>query len=87
MGCHFLPVIRTTTGDAYNNCAEHYRGGWWYSDCYDSNLNGKYYEQGKHINFFKRNGIHWNSINNHASLKFVEMSVRPADDSTIQNSV
>nr|XP_022343597.1 ficolin-1-like [Crassostrea virginica]XP_022343598.1 ficolin-1-like [Crassostrea virginica] len=71
----------------YNNCARHYRGGWWYSDCYDSNLNGQYYPQGKHIDFFHRDGIHWNSINEHSSLKFVEMSVRPADDISSENTV
>lgn len=71
----------------YNNCARHYRGGWWYSDCYDSNLNGQYYPQGKHINFFNRDGIHWNSINMSSSLKFVEMSVRPADDTSSENEV
>lgn len=71
----------------YNNCARHYRGGWWYSDCYDSNLNGQYYPQGKHINFFNRDGIQWNSINMSSSLKFVEMSVRPADDTSSENEV
>ncbi|XP_048752026.1 ficolin-1-like [Ostrea edulis] len=71
----------------YNNCARHYRGGWWYSDCYDSNLNGQYYPQGRHINFFNRDGIHWNSINMHSSLKSVEMSVRPADDISSENNV
>lgn len=71
----------------YNNCAQHFRGGWWYSDCYDSNLNGQYYPQGKHVNFFNRDGIHWKSINEMLSLKFVEMSVRPADDLSSENSL
>lgn len=71
----------------YNNCAHHFRGGWWYSDCYDSNLNGQYYPQGKHVNFFNRDGIHWKSINEMLSLKFVEMSVRPADDVSSENSL
>ena len=48
---------------AYNyNCAVQLNGAWWYKDCLDSNLNGKY--KGKHI--------WWGS----AIMKFTEMKIR-----------
>jgi len=71
----------------YDNCAVHYRGGWWYSDCFDSNLNGRYYQKGFHNNFFKRNGIQWNSIHHYSSLKFAEMMLKPSDDFLSHNKL
>ena len=54
------------------NCAELYEGGWWYTSCYDSNLNGKYNEtNGK--------GVRWWWTEAHKEvmiMQFTEMKFR-----------
>ncbi|KAG8447446.1 hypothetical protein GDO86_014797, partial [Hymenochirus boettgeri] len=57
------------------NCAERYRGAWWYSQCHVSNLNGLYL-RGNHSSF--ANGINWKSgRGHHYSYKVTEMKFRP----------
>jgi hypothetical protein len=59
------------------NCAARFGGGgWWYSACYKSNLNGIYYQNG--IVLPKMNdGIAWNTWRfSNYSLKLVEMKIR-----------
>ena len=41
---------------------------------------------GSHDNYFVRNGIQWNTIHLHSSLKTVSMKVRPTDEN-ISNAV
>jgi hypothetical protein len=52
------------------NCAESFKGAWWYDDCHYSNLNGINYavpdDSGK--------GITWNDFTG-KSLKSVEMAI------------
>jgi hypothetical protein len=62
----------------YDNCAEHYHGAWWFKSCFESHLNGIYYKQGEHNNYFVRNGIQWNTIHLHSSLKYAAMLVKPS---------
>ena len=67
------------------NCASWLFGGWWFTDCHDSNLNGKYYSGGKMaIDYDSKNiliytGVQWlsNGFNGDSdSLVFTEMKVR-----------
>ena len=49
-----------------NNCAQYAQGAWWFENCYNSHLNGRYYH----------NGIIWYSWKRSYSLKFTEMKTR-----------
>ncbi|XP_017011087.2 fibrinogen-like protein 1 [Drosophila takahashii] len=66
--------------DSYRlNCAADEYGGWWYYNCAQSMLNGKFYKEG-HSRDNKTNGILWGSWHNNdwtQSLTFVEMMIRP----------
>ncbi|XP_069067061.1 ficolin-1-like isoform X2 [Pleurodeles waltl] len=56
------------------NCAENYKGAWWYTDCHDSNLNALYL-YGEHKSH--ANGINWRSGKGHYySYKVSEMKLR-----------
>jgi len=64
----------------YDSCAQHYAGAWWFSNCFEAHLNGKYYHKGFHKNYFQRDGIQWNSIHMYSSLKAVQMMIKPTDE-------
>ncbi|XP_033647456.1 ficolin-1-like [Asterias rubens] len=54
------------------NCAEVNHGAWWYSSCYDSNLNGRYFNEAS----ANVEGIRWYGFSNYRSLKTTEMKIR-----------
>jgi len=58
------------------SCAVKCQGAWWYyKDCQQSNLNGRYL-RGEHFSF--TNGIHWLTWKGfYYSLKATEMKIRP----------
>lgn len=43
-GCPFSTRDRNNGEAGSNHCANLYKGGWWFTDCSWSNLNGIYYE-------------------------------------------
>ncbi|KAG8181080.1 hypothetical protein JTE90_016593, partial [Oedothorax gibbosus] len=57
------------------NCAQTFKGGWWYSACHASNLNGLYL-RGKHESY--ADGVVWHSWKgHHESMDTVEIKIRP----------
>ncbi|GBN94856.1 Techylectin-5A [Araneus ventricosus] len=57
------------------NCAQEYKGAWWYFSCHWSNLNGLYL-RGKHET--RGTGVNWNNWKgSNESLKTTEMKIRP----------
>ena len=63
------------------NCADVHKGAWWYRDCHESNLNGKYLS-GELLKENNANGIHWKTWFQGGggvkySLKTTEMKLRP----------
>uniref|UniRef100_A0AAV2K655 Tenascin n=2 Tax=Knipowitschia caucasica TaxID=637954 RepID=A0AAV2K655_KNICA len=55
-------------------CAMSYRGGWWYKNCHEANLNGLYGTNSKH------QGVIWMSWKGkETSIPFTEMKMRPTD--------
>ena len=64
------------------SCAKRFHAAWWYYKCYQSNLNGKYYRNGK-VEEKKFDGVAWKPwTGSNYSLKHVEMKIRPLFAST-----
>ncbi|KAI8126395.1 Fibrinogen C domain-containing protein 1 [Lucilia cuprina] len=60
------------------NCADYWKGAWWYNNCFYSNLNGLYLA-GKTPS--TKRGISWCGFRDYAySLKSVQMMIRPKRD-------
>ncbi|KAG8189463.1 hypothetical protein JTE90_018116 [Oedothorax gibbosus] len=57
------------------NCADTFKGGWWYYRCFEANLNGPYHPEPTENGYFL--GIIWERWKGDYSLKTAEMKIRP----------
>ena len=56
------------------NCAQNNHGGWWFTACHNSHLNGEYLE-GHHTKV-RGTGVNWHPFKGHQySYKIAEMKV------------
>ena len=56
------------------NCAEMYKGGWWYDGCHATNPTGQYYPHPQ-VAF---DGITWYSVTGmHETMKFIQFRLKP----------
>lgn len=78
----FYFTTRDSDNDDYksNNCAPIWRGGWWYSSCFNANLNGDY-----SIGFRERFAWQFASDEKYKT-KYTEMKIRPIEDSTCKKT-
>jgi ficolin len=53
------------------NCAERYKGGWWYNSCLKANINGLYLGN-KH----RDDSMNWYVWKKHQSMKRASMMIR-----------
>lgn len=70
---NFTTRDRDNDASDVGNCAEYFRGGWWYNSCHRANPNGLY-QGGSHAQ-----GVTWISFRGLGySLKRTEIKLRPA---------
>ncbi|XP_042272985.1 angiopoietin-related protein 4-like [Thunnus maccoyii] len=80
-GVPFSTADRDNDLSADVNCAELLSGGWWFSSCGGSNLNGKYPRRPSQLRRQKprRQGMFWTTTNGqNVSLKTVLLKIAPA---------
>ncbi|XP_033625989.1 ficolin-2-like isoform X2 [Asterias rubens] len=68
----FTTKDRDNDASSSGNCAERYHGAWWYRYCYNSNLNGRYFNEAT----TNGEGIKWRGFSDFRSLKTTEMKIR-----------
>ena len=59
-------------GDS-RNCAKTFEGAWWYINCHDSNLNGRWMSTTAH------HGLMWRALTDSDSATYSEMKIRQVD--------
>eukprot|EP00064_Thunnus_orientalis_P015011 superscaffoldBa00002706_g15060 len=65
--------------DTKRNCARNFTGGWWFSGCGETNLNGRYLWLRARGRSVRRKGIYWKPGNGPLySLKMTKITIRPA---------
>ncbi|NXG74039.1 ANGL3 protein, partial [Baryphthengus martii] len=62
------------------NCPENYLGGWWHSECEETNLNGKYVAPRSRGRLDRRKGLYWKpKKGRYYLLKSTKIMVHPTD--------
>ncbi|XP_066271163.1 microfibril-associated glycoprotein 4-like [Branchiostoma lanceolatum] len=71
----FTTKDRDNDGRVTYNCAQRYKGGWWYNACHSANLNALYHAGAHQSHADGVNWYPWKGYN--YSLKHTEMKIRP----------
>ncbi|KFP63452.1 Angiopoietin-related protein 3, partial [Cariama cristata] len=62
------------------NCPENYLGGWWHSECEETNLNGKYVAPRSRGRLDRRKGLYWKpKKGRYYLLKSTKIMIHPTD--------
>ena len=81
-GMSFSTRDHDNDASSYSICTERYNAAWWYNDCTETNLNGKWFTKAKVDEGYQMDlsqGVTWDSWRGpFYSLKRVEMKVRRA---------
>ncbi|XP_010082066.1 PREDICTED: angiopoietin-related protein 3 [Pterocles gutturalis] len=63
-----------------SNCPENYLGGWWHSECEETNLNGKYVVPRSKGRLDRRKGLYWKpKKGRYYLLKSTKIMIHPTD--------
>ncbi|XP_029987263.1 angiopoietin-related protein 4-like [Sphaeramia orbicularis] len=77
-GLPFSTADRDNDLDKDVNCAEMFSGGWWFSGCGNSNLNGKYPRMQSVTHQPTRQSMFWTTTNGHnTALKTTLLKIKP----------
>ena len=77
-GKQFSTPDRDNDQSLVSNCAQRFSSGWWFGNCHDSLLNGRYYDTGVLANQEVPDGIMWETwVTDQESLKSSFMAIRP----------
>ncbi|NWV75002.1 ANGL3 protein, partial [Dasyornis broadbenti] len=62
------------------NCPENYLGGWWHSECEETNLNGKYVTPRYRGRLDRKKGLYWKpKKGRYYLLKSTKIMIHPTD--------
>ncbi|XP_070830789.1 angiopoietin-related protein 3-like [Chaetodon trifascialis] len=77
-GMMFSTKDRDNDNHQGSNCAHNYTGGWWFSACGDTNLNGRYFPVRPKGRSERRRGIQWSPGQKASySIKLTQISIHP----------
>ncbi|NWS99060.1 ANGL3 protein, partial [Mionectes macconnelli] len=63
-----------------SNCPENFLGGWWHSECEETNLNGKYVTPRSRVRPDRRKGLYWKpKKGRYYLLKSTKIMIHPMD--------
>ncbi|NXM68815.1 ANGL3 protein, partial [Serilophus lunatus] len=74
--------LRFSTADTTNgfSCPGNYLGGWWHSECEETNLNGKYVTPRSRGRLDRRKGLYWKpKKGRYYLLKSTKIMIHPTD--------